>query len=1042
MYGIAPMKLGHFFRFAPRTLSGIALGVIFSGIAAAQENGPPATIHAGSPIAFTLAPGATKNAVVEVRSGEAVTVGFEQVAGAISVTESCTGCLPQEPRTNAAGIQSIISFRIIGADAGTVSFAVLSPSKTRTAEIIAMVSPPHTAAEADRREADAESSFAHAEALRAKRDPASVDAATAAYDHAIAVWHELGDRENAARALAWKAMLLGFVKNDLVAAQTVAKEALASVDSLHGAEAANCWKIAGYIAAGIADYSSAAKDYAAALALFKATGDRLNQEILLDNMAKLGRQQGRSDEALKDAEEAAGISREIGDLQRQLSIAEELGSIYTERGELRPAYAAYQDALGLLKTTSYGPVEGYVWSDLGVLYTLVHEFDRAREALGRATVFWQSHPNLLGQINTLDDLGELYLEQGKTAQARGYLAQGLDIANAHALPRQQVYLLRAIGASRLRTKDMPGAREALEKALAIALKAGQGDELGAVYCSVGDLNAAQKKWPEAKESYEKCRALASAARSQYDVIHAEGGLARVGLETGEIEDALPHAETALGEIEAVRGHLSEQDLKTSFFASMHDYYDLAIAICMRLDRQHPNGGYAWKAFQFSERARARLLLDQMLAAGVQQSAAAVGPDAAPTNAPELLALPSIQQNLLDPKTGLLEYWIGARSSYLWLITRNGFHSYRLPPGPVLAADAAALRRDIFRSATPPTNIAAELRGAAMQEAEKQLASAAERAGAALLPPRGAMRGLHRLLVIQDEAAVSVPFAVLRYPAAGGSRSAPLAMEFAIVTEPSASALAELVMHPAGSHPMKIAIFTNPASQGEGEQRRPAMQVDLPASATHSSAYSRDELGVDAALPPLRFADQEAASIRSVYGSGNATVMTGANASAESVKAFDWSPYTVGHFATHAIVNQRHAELSGLVLPVSGQSGQDDRRGGMLWYEEITRLHAPLQLVVLSACDTANGEQVPGEGLLGLSHAFMTAGSERVLGTLWKVDDEATAVWMGYFYRELKRSDSPAEALQQAQSRMAADPRWHSPYYWAGFSLEGNWHEMR
>jgi tetratricopeptide (TPR) repeat protein len=1036
------MKLGHVFRFTSRTLSAIALGLILCGISAAQENPPPAPIKAGSPVSFTLPPGAARNAAIEVNSGEAVTIEFEQVAGSVSVTESCTGCPPQEPRTNAAGIHSTISFRIIGTDAGAASFAVLNPSKTRTAEIIATVSPPHTAAEADRREADAESSFAHAEALRGKRDPASVDAAAAAFDHAIALWRVAGDTADMARALAWKAMLLGFVKNDLVAAQAVAKEALGSVDSLRGAEAANCWKIAGYIAAGISDYSSAEKDYATALALFQATGDRLNQEILLDNMAKLARQQGRSDEALADADAAAQIAHEICDLQRQLSIAEELGSIYTERGELRQAFEAYQQALELLKTTSYGPVEGYVWSDLGVLYTLVHEFDHAREALAHATVFWQNHPNLLGQINTFDDLGELYLEQGKTAQARRYLAQGLEIANSHALPRQQVYLLRAIGASRLRTKDMPGAREALEKALAIASQAGQGDELGAVYCSLGDLNAAQKKWTEAKEAYEKCRALASAAKSQYDMIHAEGGLARAALETGELEDALTHAEKALGEIESVRGHLSEQDLKTSFFASMHDYYDLAIAICMRLDRQHPDGGYAWKAFQFSERARARLLLDQMLAAGVQPSAAADGPGPLPeeTSALQPLSLASIQQDLLDPETGLLEYWIGARSSYLWLITRNGFHSYPLPTGPVLAAEAAALRRDIFRSATPPANVAAELREAAMQEAETQLAAAAERAGAALLPPRGAMRGLHRLLVIQDDAAVSVPFAVLRYPAAAGERSAPLATEFAIVAEPSASALAELIAHSAGPQParrpLRIAIFTNPISPREEGQPKPTTQVD---TARHSSSYSRDELGVDAALPPLRFADREAASILSLYGSDSATVMTGAEASPESVKALDWTPYTVGHFATHAIVNQRHAELSGLVLPASGQSG---RREGMLWYEEITRLHAPLQLVVLSACDTANGEQVPGEGLLGLSHAFMTAGSERVLGTLWKVDDEATAVLMAHFYRELKHSGSPAEALRVAQARMATDPRWHSPYYWAGFSLEGNWHEMR
>ena len=723
-----------------------------------------------------------------------------------------------------------------------------------------------------------------------------------------------------------------------------------------------------------------------ALALFKETGDRLNQEILLDNQAKLARQQGKSDEALADANGAAEIALDIGDLQRQLSIAEELGSIHSERGELRPAFDAYQHALELMKTTSYGPIEGYVWSDLGVLYTLVHEFDRATKALNHAAAFWQKNPNLLGRINTLDDLGELYLEQGKLVQALNYLQQGLDTANAHSLPRQQVYLLRAIGASRLRNKDPRGSREALERAEQIALRIGQRDQLGAVYCSLGDLNAAEKMWVQAKESYEKCHEAAAAAKSRYDLIHAEGGLARAEFQTQQFEAALPHAEAALTAIESVRGHLSAQDLKTSFFASMHDYYDLDIAICMSLDRGHPRDGYAWKGLKVSERARARQLLDQMLAAGVQGDSAL-----------RPLSLALIQEKLLDQQTGLLEYWIGARSSYLWVVTRGGLHSYRLPAAMVLTKKAVALRRDVFSSAAPPASVAAEMRDAAMHEVELRLKGEAEKLGAELLPPRNVTRGLRRLLVVQDEATLSVPFAMLRYPVSQGETSAPLSIRFVIVSEPSASTLAGLTDRPRDSRSMRIGIFTDPASHGTDIELKtsvgPMIQPASASAAMQSASYSRFDAGAELGLPPLRFAGQEAASIVSIYGNGKATVMNGANASADAVKSLDWSRFTVAHFATHAVVDQRNAELSGLLLPTSSQDGQ---RGRLLRYEEISRLHAPLQLVVLSACDTANGEQVPGEGLLGLSHAFMAAGSERVLGTLWKVDDEATAAWMTLF----------------------------------------------
>jgi tetratricopeptide (TPR) repeat protein len=1020
------MKLGHFFRIAGHAVTAISVSGIACVSSAAQGNAgetKPIPLKSDSQVAFTLAPGESRNVAMALAGGEAATAGFEQVAGSISVTESCAGCVPQEPRTNAAGVPSTISFRIVGTDSAAVTFAVLNPSKTRAADVVAAVSLAHAVGEADRREVDAEASFARAEALRAKRDPASVDAAAAGYDHAIAIWREAGDTADATRALAWKAMLLGFVKNDLAAAQAVAKQALGSVAALHGAEAANCWKIAGYVAAGSSDYDAAEKDYTSALGLFQDTGDRLNQEILLDNKAKLARQRGRSDEALADAEEAAKIAREIGDVQRQLSIAEELGSIYTERGELRPAFEAYQSALELLKSTSYGPVEGYVWSDLGVLYTLLHEFDHALDALGQATAFWQKHPNLLGQINTLDDLGELYSEEGKPSRARESLAQGLAIADAHQLPRQQVYLLRAIGGSDLRARKMQAAQEALDKALALAMQIGQGDALGAVYCSLGDLSTARKRWPEAKARYEECLKAASEAKSQYDVIHAEGGLARVGLEAGELEDALSHGDAAIGDIEGVRGHLAEQDLKTAFFASMHDYYDLDIAILMRLDRRHRGGGYAWKAFEVSERARARQLLDQMLGAGATAEAVA-GP----------LPLASIEERLLDRRTALLEYWIGARASYLWVVSREGFHSYRLAPGSVLTHDAADLSTDVLRSAAPPANVGAELREAAMLETETKLTHDAERVGAALLPPRSALHGVRRMLIVQDEAVLSVPFGMLRYPAPERGESAPLAARFVIASEPSAVALAELIERhrnpSADPRAMRIAVFADPASRGEAASTVAAM---------HAASYSRFDARAEETLPPLRFAEREAASIVAIYGHERATVMSGANASADAVKALDWTAYSVGHFATHAIVDQRHAELSGLLLSTGGR---DDSRGRLLRYGEISRMRAPLELVVLSACDTANGEQMPGEGLLGLSYAFMAAGSQRVLGTLWKVDDEATAAWMALFYRGLKDSNSPAEALRQAQVKMAADPRWHSPYYWAGFSLQGNWHEFQ
>ena len=106
---------------------------------------------------------------------------------------------------------------------------------------------------------------------------------------------------------------------------------------------------------------------------------------------------------------------------------------------------------------------------------------------------------------------------------------------------------------------------------------------------------------------------------------------------------------------------------------------------------------------------------------------------------------------------------------------------------------------------------------------------------------------------------------------------------------------------------------------------------------------------------------------------------------------------------------------------------------------IYNLRLSADLVVLSACQTALGKEVAGEGLVGLTRGFMYAGARRVIASLWQVSDVATAELMKRFYDGLLQRQLPAAAaLRRAQMEMARDPRWASPYYWAGFVLQGDW----
>lgn len=148
-------------------------------------------------------------------------------------------------------------------------------------------------------------------------------------------------------------------------------------------------------------------------------------------------------------------------------------------------------------------------------------------------------------------------------------------------------------------------------------------------------------------------------------------------------------------------------------------------------------------------------------------------------------------------------------------------------------------------------------------------------------------------------------------------------------------------------------------------------------------------------------------------------------------------YRFIHFATHAIMNDKHPELSGIILSLINAKGQ--QQDGFVGLADIYGLRLSSELVVLSACRSGLGKEIKGEGLVGLTRGFLQAGSSRVLASLWSVDDEATGELMRRFYQKvLKERAAPATALRSAQLDLLKEGVWRDPYYWAPFVLYGEW----
>jgi CHAT domain-containing protein len=183
---------------------------------------------------------------------------------------------------------------------------------------------------------------------------------------------------------------------------------------------------------------------------------------------------------------------------------------------------------------------------------------------------------------------------------------------------------------------------------------------------------------------------------------------------------------------------------------------------------------------------------------------------------------------------------------------------------------------------------------------------------------------------------------------------------------------------------------------------------------------------------------EAQAITALFKTGDHTLATDFAANREAViRNQTVNQSEILHLATHGLLNSADPRFSGLIFSLVDRQGHPVN--GFLRLHDVFNLDLQAQLVVLSACQTGLGEIVRGEGIVGLTRGFMYAGAPRVVVSLWEVDDEATATLMTTFYQHMLQGGlAPAAALRQAQLDLRQTPQWQSPYYWAAFTLQGEW----
>lgn len=405
----------------------------------------------------------------------------------------------------------------------------------------------------------------------------------------------------------------------------------------------------------------------------------------------------------------------------------------------------------------------------------------------------------------------------------------------------------------------------------------------------------------------------------------------------------------------------------------------------RLTLEHPRGVPAperiRRTFDLLQRFKARTLHERMT--GPSSLSPPVEP---PGTGPDVADLRRLQGEVLRPGELFLDAFIGPSQSLLFAVTRDSVRVARLP-GDVELTRTLRLFRDMV-AAPPGPSPPPEL-----QEAVE---------GAQLALGRLLFGGLEdlletgaRVLVAPDGLLNLIPVAALRLPT-----GEPLVAGHEVVTVPSATILTDLRLR-----------TRNP--------RPPTKTPRILAVAGNSAPGT----------PPLEGARREVAALAHRYRSVD--LRWGSGRISPALSATDLEGYDIVHLAAHVVLDDQSPWRSGIRLEEAGGEDRTVRASG------ISTLRLSARLTVLSGCESAGGRVLSGEGVLGLSSAFLSAGVPAVLATLWPVDDARTADCIADFYRGLEQGESPARALRRAQAAIRADPATQHPFYWAGFVLIGD-----
>ncbi|MCI0392474.1 MAG: CHAT domain-containing protein [Acidobacteria bacterium] len=934
----------------------------------------------------------------------------------------------------------------------------------------------------------ARQAFKAAEELRNLEPAAALLQAREKFEESLRLWRLEGDRRWEAKLL-WHLTVTDNTLGEYQRALENGEQALA----LWRATGESIWEGTTLLFLGeayhyLSEYQQAIDIYHQTLPLWRAEGLRIEEAWALNNIGSACNALGDRQQALDYYAQSLRVYQSLGthvDGIRGQGIAlTNTGGVYAALGQTRQARDYLEQALPHWRAVNDQRGEGRVLHRLGEISVTAGEARQALDYYAQALTIWRALGHRFAEAATLHGIGDAHLSLGEQQPALDHLRQALELRRNIGDRRGQAQTLSSLAAIAHQQDEHEQALELCQQAL--TLQRAVGDRAGEAHTryQLARVERARGQWDEARRQIEAALTLIERARANLLSQELRSSYLTTVRDCYEFYiDLLMqlHERQPRDGLDAEALRASERARARSLLemlaearAEIRQGADPQLIARERSLQQQLNAKAAHEM-----RLRRGLPTPEQLAAVEKEIVALTAAyDEAQTQiraaSPRYAALtqstpPSaaeIQQQL-DEDTLLLEYALGEERSYLWSVTHSKLTSHILPKRVEIEAAAERVYGLLTARNQRRAGETSQHRRARIKQADLKFAWAATALSRMLLGPVSAQLGNRRLVIVAHGALQFIPFATLPEPKDGraGERKSgrikanpqsatrnpqsftPLIVNHEIVHLPSASVLALLRRDLAerSAAPKTIAVLADPVFSPDDERVHASaanaeLRTTIRAKDWRDITRALTDMGYDESaplLPRLQGTEWEAKQILARVPGDQKLAALGFAANRETATSPVLSQYRILHFATHALINNAHPELSGLVLSLVDEQGRE--QDGFLRAHEIFNLKLPAELVVLSACQTGLGKVVKGEGIVGLTRSFMYAGAPRVVVSLWSVRDQEAAELMTRFYERLLGSQkmSAAAALRAAQVKMWRAHR-AAPYYWAPFAMQGEW----